>query len=102
MRSILAPLGLAVLLVAIPVHTDSRRFDLDDLSRVIRVSDPQFASDGHSIVAVVSRANLDEDRWDAELRLDSEDVDLRTQGRRQPALLAGRIEDRVPHDGRPG
>jgi dipeptidyl aminopeptidase/acylaminoacyl peptidase len=67
MRSILASLALAVLLVAVPVHTDSRRFDLDDLSRVVRISDPQFASDGHSIVAVVSHANLDEDRWDAEL-----------------------------------
>src|SRR5262249_17460345 len=43
------------------------RFDLDDLSRVARISDPQFAPDGRSIVAVVSRANLDEDRWDAEL-----------------------------------
>src|SRR5215471_3117938 len=67
MRSILGLLGLTVLLVAVPVHTDSRRFELDDLSRVVRISDPQFAPDGHSIVAVVSRANLDEDRWDAEL-----------------------------------
>jgi dipeptidyl aminopeptidase/acylaminoacyl peptidase len=69
MRSILASAGLAVLLVAVTVtvHTDSRRFDLDDLSRVVRISDPQFAPDGHSIVAVVSRANVNEDRWDAEL-----------------------------------
>src|SRR6516225_2817046 len=67
MRSILASAGFAVLLVAVPVHTDSRRFDLDDLSRVVRISDPQFAPDGQSIVAVISRANLDEDRWDAEL-----------------------------------
>src|SRR5215471_15226525 len=67
MRSILGLLGLTVLLVAIPVHTDSRRFDLDDLSRVVRISDPQFAPDGHSIVAVITRANLDEDRWDGEL-----------------------------------
>ena len=67
MRSILASAGLAVVLVGVTVYTDSRRFDLDDLSRVVRVSDPQFAPDGHSIVAVVSRANLNEDRWDAEL-----------------------------------
>jgi dipeptidyl aminopeptidase/acylaminoacyl peptidase len=56
-----------VLLVSIPVHTDSRRFDLDDYTRVVRIADPQFAPDGHSIVAVISRANLDEDRWDGEL-----------------------------------
>src|SRR5262249_42460688 len=67
MRSILGSLGLTVLLVTVPVHTDSRRFDLDDLSRVVRISDPQFAPDGHSIVAVISRANLDEDRWEGEL-----------------------------------
>src|SRR5579859_2775043 len=67
MRSILTSLGVAVLLIAVPVHTDSRRFDLDDLTRVVRIADPQFAPDGHSIVVVISRADLDEDRWDAEL-----------------------------------
>ena len=67
MRSIFGSLGLVLLLVSVPVHTDSKRFELDDYSRVVRVSDPQFAPDGHSIVAVISRANLDEDRWDGEL-----------------------------------
>src|SRR5215469_5873023 len=67
MRSTFGSLVLAGVLVTIPVHTDPRRFDLDDLSRVVRIADPQFAPDGHSIVAVISRANLDEDRWDAEL-----------------------------------
>jgi dipeptidyl aminopeptidase/acylaminoacyl peptidase len=67
MRSILGPLALAVSLVAVPVHTDTRRFDLDDLSRVVRISDPQIAPDGRSIVVVIGRANLDEDRWDGEL-----------------------------------
>ena len=67
MRSIFGSLGLVLLLVSVPVHTDSKRFELDDYSRVVRISDPQFAPDGHSIVAVISRANLDEDRWDAEL-----------------------------------
>ncbi|HEX6464104.1 MAG TPA: S9 family peptidase [Vicinamibacterales bacterium] len=67
MRSIYGSLVLTVILVTIPVHTDSRRFELDDLSRVVRIADPQFAPDGRSIAAVISRANLDEDRWDAEL-----------------------------------
>jgi len=67
MRSILASLGVTLLLLAIPVHTDSRRFELDDASHMVRIADPQFAPDGRTIVAVISRANLDEDRWDAEL-----------------------------------
>ncbi len=67
MRVLVASLGLTVLIVGVSVHSDPRRFDLDDLSRVARIADPQFSPDGHSIVTVVSRANLDEDRWDAEL-----------------------------------
>ena len=34
-----------------------RRMQLDDLGRIVRVSDPQIAPDGKSIVIVVSRAN---------------------------------------------
>src|ERR1051326_8896269 len=67
MRVLVASLGLTVLIVGVSVHSDLRRFDLDDLSRVARIAYPQFSPDGHSIVTVVSRANLDEDRWDAEL-----------------------------------
>src|SRR5436190_16543170 len=70
MRSVRGSIGLVVLLAVIqwaPVRTDTRRFELDDLTRLARVSDPQFTSDGKSIVAVISRANLDEDRWDGEL-----------------------------------
>jgi hypothetical protein len=56
MRSILASLGLTLFLLAIPVHTDSRRFELDDASHVVRIADPQFAPDGRTIVAVISRS----------------------------------------------
>jgi dipeptidyl aminopeptidase/acylaminoacyl peptidase len=42
---------------------------LDDLGRVVRVSDPQIAPDGRSIVVVVARANYEVNRYDAELAL---------------------------------
>ena len=45
----------------------SRRMQLDDLGRIVRVSDPQIAPDGKSIVIVVARANYDENRYDADL-----------------------------------
>jgi dipeptidyl aminopeptidase/acylaminoacyl peptidase len=47
----------------------SRRIQLDDLGRIVRVSDPQIAPGGKSIVIVVSRANYDEDRYDTGLVL---------------------------------
>lgn len=46
-----------------------RRMQLDDLGRIVRISDPQIAPDGKSIVIVVSRANYDEDRYDTDLVL---------------------------------
>jgi dipeptidyl aminopeptidase/acylaminoacyl peptidase len=46
-----------------------RRMQLDDLGRIVRVSDPQIAPDGKSIVIVLSRANYDDNRYDADLVL---------------------------------
>src|SRR6185436_5234717 len=46
-----------------------RRMQLDDLGRVVRVSDPQISPDGASIVVVVARANYDENRYDGNLVL---------------------------------
>ena len=60
--------------VALPAQV-TRRFTLDDFSKVARVSDPQFAPDGKSIAVVVSRPNLDEDRYDPELTV----VDVSTK-----------------------
>ena len=61
--------------VALPAQQVTRRFTLDDFSKVARVSDPQFAPDGKSIAVVVSRPNLDEDRYDPELTV----VDVATR-----------------------
>jgi len=57
---------LALAFVSAPA-AQSKRFELDDLGRGVRVSDPQIARDGKSIVVVVARANYDENRWDANL-----------------------------------
>jgi dipeptidyl aminopeptidase/acylaminoacyl peptidase len=61
-----ASLIAAVLLVSV-VQTQPRRMELDDLGRIVRISDPQFTPDGKSIVVVMSRANYDENRYDADL-----------------------------------
>jgi hypothetical protein len=60
---------LAVLLAAGTVSAQQRRIQLDDLARVVTVSDPQISPDGKSIVCVVSRPNLEEDRSDNQLVL---------------------------------
>jgi dipeptidyl aminopeptidase/acylaminoacyl peptidase len=50
-------------------HAQQRTFELDDLARVVRVSDPQIAPDGKSVAILVARANLDNNRWDSEIAL---------------------------------
>src|SRR5262249_3459743 len=54
---------------ATPARADGRRFTLDDVARIARVTDPQISPDGKSIVVVVARPDYDEDRWQAELVL---------------------------------
>jgi dipeptidyl aminopeptidase/acylaminoacyl peptidase len=69
MRALLASVAAALLLLVSPAQTQSRHFTLDDYARLVRVADPQISPDGRSVVTVVSRANLDEDRYDPELTL---------------------------------
>ena len=45
------------------------RYHVADANKIVRVSDPEISPDGRSIAMVVGRANLDEDRTDAELVL---------------------------------
>ena len=47
--------------------SQSRRFSADDLTKIVRISDPQISPDGKTISTVVGRANLKEDRWDSEI-----------------------------------
>lgn len=59
--ALLTPFSYAV------AQTTPARFTADDLPKIVRISDPQISPDGKTISIVVSRANLKEDRWDAEL-----------------------------------
>lgn len=43
------------------------RWSIEQSARLTRVSDPQIAPDGNSLVVVRSRANFEENRYDAEL-----------------------------------
>ncbi|MDQ2948381.1 MAG: hypothetical protein M3Y27_21000, partial [Acidobacteriota bacterium] len=45
------------------------RFGIEDLGKLVRVADPQISPDGTRIVAVVSRPNYEDNRYDAELVL---------------------------------
>jgi len=51
------------------------RVTVDDLSKVVRVTEPQISPDGKTVVIVVARANLKDDRWDTEIVL----VDIATK-----------------------
>jgi dipeptidyl aminopeptidase/acylaminoacyl peptidase len=47
----------------------TRQIELSDLAKITSVSDPQISLDGNSIVFVVSRPNVEQDRSDRELVL---------------------------------
>jgi dipeptidyl aminopeptidase/acylaminoacyl peptidase len=82
-RTVLGSIVVAALLVA-TAQTQSRRFELDDLSRVVRISSPQISPDGRAVAYVVARADLNENRYAAEvLQVDVASGAVRT-------LVAGR------------
>lgn len=58
---------LLLLLVCLPVFAETLQFT--DRARIVGVSDPQIAPDGRQIAAVVSRANLKDNRFDTEVVL---------------------------------
>src|SRR5215475_2045191 len=58
---------LTITLLLVTASAQQRRMQLDDLGRLVRVSDPQISPDGKSIVIVVGRANYDENRYDTDL-----------------------------------
>jgi dipeptidyl aminopeptidase/acylaminoacyl peptidase len=53
-------------LCCVPVLA-AERFGIEQLGKITRVTDPQIAPDGKSIVVVVSHPNFAEDRWDADM-----------------------------------
>ncbi|MFN0123629.1 MAG: S9 family peptidase [Blastocatellia bacterium] len=72
------------------MSAQARRFDQDAAARIVRLSDPNIAPDGKSIVVVVARANDEDNRWENELLL----VDVATGVQR--ALTSGRHEVTQP------
>ncbi|MFI5166947.1 MAG: S9 family peptidase [Thermoanaerobaculales bacterium] len=44
-----------------------RHFDLEQTAKLVRVADPQIAPDGRSIVVVVSRQDLEANKWESQL-----------------------------------
>lgn len=58
---------LLILAFAVAVH--GGRLTFEDRARIVNVSDPQIAPDGKSVVVLVSRPNLKDNRNDAELVL---------------------------------
>jgi dipeptidyl aminopeptidase/acylaminoacyl peptidase len=69
---------LATLVFAAAATLSAARFGLDNIGKIVRVTDPQIAPDGKSIAVVVSRANYEENRYDPELTL----VDIATRSQR--------------------
>src|ERR1700677_4410227 len=64
----------------------TRRLSADDLTKFVRVTDPQVSPDGKTVAILVGRANLKEDRWDTELDF----VDITTKQWR--VMVHGRPE----------
>ncbi len=65
-------------LLAAAVTLSAARFGIENIGRIVRLSDPQIAPNGKSITVVVSHANYDEDRYDAELVM----IDVATHAQR--------------------
>ena len=61
--------SLPVILALIAATATARTIEIDDLMRLVTVSDPQISPDGKWIACVVSRPNVAEDRFDAEIVL---------------------------------
>ena len=71
-------MNLRSLLFFSSVAVFAARFDLDSPGKIVRMADPQLSPDGKSIAIVVSRANFEENRTDAEIVL----VDVATRAQR--------------------
>ena len=60
----LLPLGA---FSTLPAAAQTRHIELNDLTKIVSVSDPQISPDGKTIVFVVSRPNLEKDSSDRQL-----------------------------------
>jgi len=69
---------LATLLLTTAAALSAARFSVDNIGKIVRLTDPQISPDGKSISIVVSRTNYEEDRYDPELTL----IDVATHTQR--------------------
>jgi dipeptidyl aminopeptidase/acylaminoacyl peptidase len=83
-RAALTLLVVSAVLVATPARTQNRRFELDDLTRIVRISGPQISPDGKSVACVIARADLEENRYAGDVVL----VDVATSAAR--TIVSGR------------
>jgi dipeptidyl aminopeptidase/acylaminoacyl peptidase len=74
----------AVLLFVCSTPALAQRVDLTTAGKIVRVADPQIAPDGRSVLILVSRANFDENRYDASI------VRVDPSTREQRVLVSGR------------
>jgi dipeptidyl aminopeptidase/acylaminoacyl peptidase len=56
-----------IILFALTAH--AQRWQISDRLRLVNLNDPQISPDGKSVLLIVSRANLKDDRWDGDLVL---------------------------------
>ncbi len=66
---IFSVLLVIAVLASRPARAQMRHMELSDYAKITSVSDPQISPDGKTVVFVVSRPNLDQDRSDRELVL---------------------------------
>ncbi len=87
-------LACAALLVGQPVQ--ARPFSADDLPKLVRIGDPQLSPDGKSVLSIIGRANLKDNRWEGELTL----IDVATKAQRVLSRRVGVGSARWSPDGR--
>ena len=82
--------ALPVLAVAQDGAAKPKHVTLETLTSMVRLGDPQISPDGKSVVVVVSRQNMKDDRTDGELVL----VDVATKAQR--VLTQGKMHVGFP------
>ncbi len=87
----------ALLALAVPAMPAlARPVSVEDMPRIVRIGDPQAAPDGKSVLAIIGRANLKENRWEGELTL----IDVATKAQRVLSRRPGVGNARWSPDGR--
>ncbi len=90
------PLAMACAALLIGQPAQARPFSADDLPKLVRIGDPQLSPDGKSVLSIIGRANLKDNRWEGELTL----IDVGTKAQRVLSRRAGVGSARWSPDGR--